>query len=65
MYKLGGGSREKGNLRVDQWVCEADCNGLDSVFFRLGDKGTWQSVLVELCETGDSWPGVLGRRGIV
>lgn len=33
------------------------------VFFRLGDKGTWQPMLVELCETGDYWPGELGRRG--
>jgi hypothetical protein len=33
VYKLGGGSREEGNLRVDQWVCEADCNGLDSWCF--------------------------------
>lgn len=48
-YKLRGGSREDGDLRVDL----AGCVGLMAtvfpvaVFFGLGDKGTWQSIAGE------------------
>lgn len=61
MFKLAGGSREEGNLRADQWACEAGCNGM--YFRRFLQTRRQRNLAANAVELGEAGTGLAGWGG--